>query len=82
MVEETTTFNISGTEPAKSARQPRRKMKTKIVHIPVKVSEDDYNMMCQADHLQQVLEREYLSDVELEKMFKYLESNMEEKEFS
>ena len=81
LVEETGTVNISGTEPAKSARQTRRKTKTKIVHIPVKVSEDDYNMMCQADYLQQVLERDYLSDVELEKMFKFLQSNMEEKEF-
>ena len=81
LMEETATVNISGTEPAKSGRQTRRKTKTKIVHIPVKVSEDDYNMMCQADHLQQVLERDYLSDVELEKMFKFLQSNMEEKEF-
>ena len=81
LVEETASVNISGTEPAKSASQTRRKTKTKIVHIPVKVSDNDYNMMCQADHLQQVLEREYLSDVELEKMFKFLQSNMEEKEF-
>ena len=81
LVEETTTLNISGTESAVTARQRRRKTKTNIVHIPVKVSEDEYNRMCQADNLQQVLESKYLSDDELEKMFKFLESNMEEKEF-
>ena len=75
--------NISETETNEiaSARQRRKKTKTKVVYIPVKVSEDEYNMMNQADYLQQVLERDYLSDVELEKMFRHLERNMEENEF-
>ena len=74
--------DASGTEePVLTPRERRRKTKTKIVQVPVRISEDEYNRMCQADQLQQVLETKYLSDNELQEMFEVIEANVKENVF-
>lgn len=68
-------------DPTVAGRRDYSRNRSIIVQISVKLSEDEFHMMCQADSVLRVLQSKYLTDEELDQMFKLLENNMEEKEF-